>query len=341
MFTVNKGDYIATWGKISASEIWVIDASGENLHVWGCDDLYKSQPKMSPDATRIAYVASEPAGEFVESSVWVAQVNGTEPKRVSPFYRPGAPEVAEGLRSVVYIDLCGWSADGRQLAYLVRGDLIDDPSWLFVTDIGTGQTSRVGGDQVWWAAWSPQEPEFLVVNVQFETFIVNIRTGQWTKIDSFENRGLFAAWTPDGQWLFAPVVNRAIHPVQEEGILIVDKGDQTSRWVSVEGLGKAVWSPDGKMIAYTSVYPDWKSNQTKNLLAMNSDGEEKRLLIGHEAMNVYSEPFVWSPDSRWIAGFGQPTGNRHADLYLVNVCTGEIEILAEGIMPQDEMVWIP
>ncbi|MBC7250110.1 MAG: PD40 domain-containing protein [Anaerolineae bacterium] len=229
----------------------------------------------------------------------------------------------------------------KSIRYLAIFANLTTPREIGVTDIGAGQTSRIGGEQVWWAAWSPREPELLVVNVQFETSIVNVRTGQWTKIDSFEDRGLFAAWTPDGQWLFAPVVDRAIHPVQEEGILIVDKGDQTSRWIDVEGLGKVAWSPDGKIIAYTSSYPDWKGSQLKNLLVMNSDGEERRLLIGHEVMNVYSEPFVWSPDSRWIAGFGQPTGDRHSNLYLVNVCTGEIEILAEGIMPQDEMVWIP
>jgi len=254
---------------------------------------------------------------------------------------PSRVEYVRRYLRVVYVALCGWSADGQRLAYIVRGESWGDPHVLCVLDLPTGQVTRIGGYDTDSASWSLTDPELLVMNQFVTPYLVNVRTGQQVKVDELEDKDIRTIWAPDGRRLLATVVDRAIHPVKEEGIVIVDKDTRTSQWLDVKGAEDALWSPDGRKIAYVSNLSGDRGIQKSSLLVI-SNGKETKLLVEQDVLNVYARPFAWSLDSKWIVGFGNPPRKREvASLYLVNAETGEMTVWAASLAaPGDNrMVW--
>jgi Tol biopolymer transport system component len=345
LWTAFEQDDVSARSKwLGFNDIWYLEAESKIPYRWIDDDLYKSQPWVSPDGAQIAYVASRVIDGQPESSVWIAEVDGTDPRRVSPTYRAKSSDLPEEMASVatVYITLSGWAADGRCLAYIVSGDSWGEPRLLFVIDVLTERVTRIEGDDTQSAVWSPQDPHLLVMNQFVTPYLVDVETGHLAKVDELDGKDIHAAWTPDGQHLFATVVDRAIHPVKEEGIIVVEKDTRTSRWLDVGEVWGARWSPDGRKIAYVSNVSSDKGMQGYSLLIMDSDTTANRVLVEQDILNVYAMPFSWSLDGQWIVGFGRPAGEvETAELYLVSVETGRMVTWMKNVAaPNDgKMVW--
>lgn len=74
------------------------------------------------------------------------------------------------------------------------------------------------------------------------------------------------------------------------------------------GNRRPTWSPDGSMIAFHRF-----SGSTNNLMIMNADGTNQRMLVPDEVDDSWSPR--WSPDSTRVM-FGEPSGNQ---IHLIHV----------------------
>jgi len=306
--------------------------------------LAKTQPIVSPDGTQVAYVVNKILKNGLESSVWIAGTDGTNPKQASPSY-PGKDSTLPKnvtFLGLVYVNLCGWSVDGQQIAYIVRGESWGESSLLFVIDVFARQVTRVEADNVLSAAWSPRDPDLLVVN-QFATpYLVNVNTGQQEKINELDDKDISTGWMPDSQHLYIVVADRAIHPAEKNGIIIFDLRTRTSQWLEVGWVRNAQWSPDGSKIAYTRTILDSKIPDGTSLLVIDSNGENEKVLVGQDVVDMRYGLFCWSADSRWIVGLGShPNNPQVANLYLVNAETAEMAMWVENIPAPSgmRMIW--
>lgn len=94
------------------------------------------------------------------------------------------------------------------------------------------------------------------------------------------NMGIWGGWTPSGDAVLIATSGDTGQTVQTARVLLVDSKNGNSRKVTtVEDLGKATWSEDGKRIFFTKWRPNPEIWGGFDLYVMNSDGSGKRLLI--------------------------------------------------------------
>ncbi|MGH2760430.1 MAG: TolB family protein, partial [Actinomycetota bacterium] len=118
------------------------------------DDLYRlreaSDPRLSPDAAKVAFVITQPDRESDEnrSSIWTVGVAGSQAVRLTQGTADTHPR---------------WSPDGRALAFLRRGS--DGVAQVFVLPAGGGEARQLTGLAlgVGGFAWSPDSSRLAVV----------------------------------------------------------------------------------------------------------------------------------------------------------------------------------
>jgi Tol biopolymer transport system component len=101
----------------------------------------------------------------------------------------------------------------------------------------------------------------------------------------------------------------------------------------------AAWSPDGKYIAFTSVWPE-----TEEIYVMNADGSDKRRLTATAYVEdgdpkVWNKNPTWSPDGHQIAFASGRGGNQ--EIYIMNADGSEPRRLTKSEEYKDFPSWSP
>jgi dipeptidyl aminopeptidase/acylaminoacyl peptidase len=107
--------------------------------------------------------------------------------------------------------------------------------------------------------------------------------------------------------------------------------------LSLQSVGGAVISPDGKHIAYTVRSTEWKDNRYDNEIWLSRDGG-KPVQITRTAKNSSGTP-RWSPDSKWI-GFVADRGAKN-QVYLISAMGGEAIQLTRAKDGVNNYRWSP
>lgn len=267
------------------ASIWLIDvASGEQTPLVTGPGNH-SQPRWSPDGTRIAYL-SRTAGQD-GTQLFVRWLKTAVTARIT-----GLPDAPHGIT---------WSPDGKRIAYTMfvpevaakLGTLPDQPvgaKWaaplqiidavVYRTD--EGGYAKPGYEQVFWVPADGGAPTQL-------TFGAHEIGGQLSW--SADGRAVVfsANLTPDWQ---RDIVNTEVHAVS---IDTLDVRTLTRR--NGPDAAPSV-SPDGKWIAYVGFDDRYLGYQNRQLSIMRADGSDSRVLTAQLDRSVGSP--VWAADSRSI-----------------------------------------
>jgi dipeptidyl aminopeptidase/acylaminoacyl peptidase len=279
-----------------------------------------SDPQISPDGTRVAFVITEPADpqKFEkprDSNIWIVPSDGSEPPR--PFATSSKTDISPR-----------WSPDGRSLAFLSnRGEPSDDEKELknqvFLLRLDGGEAEEITSlkGEVLALKWSPdgkmiaftardsparEEEEKQkkgadeIAVGHHEKFarlwVVNLsdrKAEQVTKQDA-EVSGF--AWSPDGSELALRMSESPRNDdVYWHSRLVVARRltGEILRTLSESAADEPKWSPDGEMIAFSEFTPARVASWLA--LVSASGGQARHLLKDHRGT---IRKFEWAPQPK-------------------------------------------
>jgi len=258
------------------------------------DDLRKftfiSDPQISPDGTKVAFVHSAinyEKDDYIKH-IWMLHVETGE--RYQFTYGDGKDSNPR------------WSPDGSKLLFLSTGRESDKKNQLYVMAVSGGEAKLIadletGVSDPKWApdsksvlftsrVWEPEEPETDVVVIKRMFYKLN-------------GVGLFAG--------------KRVH------LFRVEIGEEPIQLTKGEfDIEAACWSPDGEKIAVvTNLEEDADMTHVRHIYTMPSGGGEMRKITGDDhSINAIS----WSPDGENIAYLGDDfhaRGATNTDIWLI------------------------
>jgi Tol biopolymer transport system component len=235
-------------------------------------------PMLSPDGGHVVFQAL--------NDLWDMEI-GRKPRRLT--------------KDSFYEVEPAWSPDGRHLAYSSDKAGTQD---IYVRDMITGSERRVTslqGAEVA-AAWSPDGKTIAFQNEEFETWTVNVNTGELRQVLA----ALFApgrpSWSPDGNTIALAARMRYSTRFREghNQILTVNlttgeqkyypPGGQFST-IQTRGNDGPAWSPDGKWMAVVL-------ESTLHVIPVDNVGKPTGAPV--KINNHATDSVSWSGDSEWL-----------------------------------------
>ena len=268
------------------------------------DDVFRiqrvSDPRVSPDGQWVAYViaTSDLAADKSTNRIWMVASAGGDP----------IPLTAKGSSA----SSPRWSPDGKYLGFLAtRGEEAESQVWVLnrlggeaeqLTSVKQGVNSFVwspdgarlalevddptpdqAGDTTWIGAKAKTQRPYVIDRLQFKRDGIGYLDRRRTHVFVFDVASKGAArQITSGDW-------------DDDG---------------------PTWSPDGRLIAFTSNRDSVDGNDNSDIWVVASDDTTK----GSTTRRLTSEPGsdgnpTWSPDGRSIAYNRQPSGEPIALIY--------------------------
>jgi len=251
----------------SSGDVYSVTAGGtepQSVLTGPTDD---SQAVWSPDGTRIAFVRRDRNGPCVDSNIYVANADGSDPRRLTgdpADLQCDVPSAAPGTNVIAAVgesdDEPAWSPDGRHLAWrttcdngstgigVMRADGSDqkcvglggysaEPQWApdgsrIAFDSEKDLTPRASGTDIWTMAPDGSDP---------------------TRVTHDDGGNILTGWSPDGMTL---LYNRRGGSEGRWSVWTVRlDGTRASRLTDgsrLNGTGGGVFSPDGASVAFAS-----------------------------------------------------------------------------------------
>jgi dipeptidyl aminopeptidase/acylaminoacyl peptidase/CubicO group peptidase (beta-lactamase class C family) len=284
------------------------------------DDLYSlsfpSDPALSPDGSRIAFVLTRPDREADEdrSSIWLVGAEGGEPRQLTFGHSDGAPR---------------WSPDGTTLAFVGRrGDDKAKPQ-VHLLPLEGGEARAVtdlplgAGEPVWSPDGSliafaavidlDREPDAsdatpkpvvaekldykadglgLIKGLRQHVFVVPAEGGDARQLTSGDFAASTPLWSPDGSELAfsaSRTQDRDIDPAQ--AVYVVPVGGGEPRRLTPESgfFGVADWSPDGGTLLLAG-RERLEIGHTRLFTMPIAGGEPTQLVTGYDRNVMVGQP---------------------------------------------------
>ena len=290
--------------------------------------IWVSDPRISPDGARVAFVAttlSEEQDEYL-SQIWVVEVAGGPPRR----FTTGPKRDTEPR----------WSPDGRRLAFVSEREgkkkaqlyvmPVGGGEPLRLTDLRAGVTSpvwspdgtrlcfvsRVGG---WEEPDSEEEkqksrPARVISTLKYKQngegfiydrrphlFVVDAAGGPPQQITDGDHADADPAWTPDGRHIaFTSARHEDRDHDDASDIWLVDSGSGPARRVTDTSgpAGLASFSPDGTTLAYLGRRQVNDIGGNVRVFTVSVEGGEPACLTSAFDRSCAPLPVrpLWSPD---------------------------------------------
>jgi dipeptidyl aminopeptidase/acylaminoacyl peptidase len=305
-----------------------------------------SDPQISPDGTRVAYVVSSfDSAKARVSRVWWTDTDGGTPQplgssearqrvpRWSPDGQhlaclsqdgPGAPSrlvlhsLEDGSSQVVLADAAGvtdlrWAPDGRRVALIRR-----DPDRR-----SPGDDVRVVGEH----------------DRHFGLWLVDIPSGKRVRLGPERVSFWSCRWSPDGSSIIGLVSDLPTPEGQEYRgrIVVVDVATGTTRVLAERTNPQAApcYSPDGKWVAYMGPVGDFKERGIPHVIP--AGGGEPTPLMRHHAGHVWN--LRWHPgDGSLLIGLTEGPQSFLARLGLDGKVTRLLP-MHHSLIPYWQAVW--
>jgi Tol biopolymer transport system component len=306
----------------------------------------------SPVGDYIAYYHSEQAGQQLV-------VRSEDGKVVLPVSGLGLPMAA------------AWSPDGKHIAYVFAKSFEpDSETAIYVWSLETRSSVQMGKGyryhQFIWdePVWSPDSRHFVLrikrgmdpnaYNYASWVFATDGRPAAQLAPNHYDTGSTYAgSWSPDSQQLL--ICSRASEASGKGVWLCRPDGSEIRELVALppgRSVSDALWSPDGKWIAYGSdqgrledeVVPQyiveeddyWYPERMRDIWVVRPDGSDNHFVTHGRSVStegrMHFGDYLWSPDSKRLCAVGwrlDSLGVKHAGIYLVEIDTENlVEILA-------------
>ena len=281
-------------------DVWVMPSKGgKAVRITNTPTRTEGQPRWSPDGRRLVF-QSRPAGY----DLWVTPSAGGE-----------AVKIAEG------VEAADWSPDGAEIAMIAYTDVgkdifgmpVSGGRWIPVTTGGVILSYGSG------LSWSPDGTLFAVISHR-GTLDKRWRKGLdlWTVATTGKRKRKVLTNYPGGGWhtVYRPCWSPdskeiAFTRLRSISIISVPDREIRSRFYKMDsgtyglddggaaGEREAVWSPDGKSVAFTYVTPSDPhlpadgENVPMSVWIVPADGDEPVFLTAGSSPE-------WSPDGREV-----------------------------------------
>ncbi len=244
--------------------------SVENLRKLDIAETQLRDPALSPDGTKIAYVAYDDAHN---QQVFVINADGTGVTKLTGDVNKKWG-IAWGPDKIAYVS---FGKDGLEKIFVMNTDGTDNKQ--LIPD-NTRQGSSVEDKPPVWAApsWSPDGKSLAYTSpddVQRQKmYIVNSDGTGKRQVLNDDSRQWSPAISPDGKSIVYVSYNDRL----KEELFLVDINGTGKRQLTFDEIKKnyPVWGPDGT-ITYVS-YENLTSSGEK-IFAINQDGTDKRLFV--------------------------------------------------------------
>ena len=282
------------------SEIYVMDADGNNQIRLTNHPEADSQPSWSPDGRRIAFVSNRNGGII---QIYVMDSNGKNVKLLTNGILGSYP---------------AWSPDGQTIAYNGRekDDWVEEEHSGIILIAPDGSNRRILAGDIPVAdsepAWSPDSQRIAFVSWREDwTGDIGVMDADGRnpkRLTHTPNNERHPAWSPDGSKIAFTTV------LEEDFVLSVMDADGTNQRILTEEVldGRMqlifhpAWSPDGRTIAYY-----FGQGLDRGIHLITADGEYlKRLGDVHKGGDSWPDWFAAAslavfPASKQVTTWGK------------------------------------
>ena len=325
------------------SAIWLGDVASGEARQFTSGEAADSQPRWSPDGTRLAFVSTRHEGK---PRIFIIPRDGGEPRRLT--------DAADGAIAPV------WSPDGARLCYSVavetdRQKVARETAWVEAHEGVDKKGPRLRRQTSLLSRFDGRG----YVDRRVHLFIVavdeadkgpaaprQLTDGDWDDLD--------ATWSPDGSVILF-VSNRtetAEHNLAADLWTVSPEGGEPTRLTdgSLTALGtNCAWSPDGATVAFYA-QPEWVANGVRDthVWTVSRHGGDQRDLsaaldqqcaggVQPDYMAPASSSLAWAPDGRTVYALAMDDGD--TTVFAFDATTGAPRRLSppgatvEGLQP--------
>ncbi len=275
-----------------------------------------------PMSTHVAAAKTLPVPQAItDPKQIVSKPNGTVEKNLS----------IEKLFMTRQVGRADWSPDGKTIVFASnisgRNNL-----WLVPSEGGWPMQLTVSDQRQTAPAWSPDGKWIAYQSdydgdEQWDIFIVSPKTGQVVNLtNTREIAEEDPAWSPDGRYLAYTVKPKtsSVYEIDVFDMVMRKVQHLTTDTPKDKMNGEAVWSKDGKWIAYAQVQA--KGTDSNIFLAEVATGKST-LLTPHEGEQIYSLN-DFSPDGKKLL-ITSNAENRYENVGLLDIAGKKISWLTK------------
>jgi dipeptidyl aminopeptidase/acylaminoacyl peptidase len=291
VYTINDA-VIAPDKSEFVTQLWLASADGRDNYQLTFNDKSSTNPKWSPDGTRIAFTSTRKDNK---NNLYILRVNGGEAEQIT--------DLKTGVSDFE------WSPDGNWIAYTMSDAKSDEE-----------EKNDKGKNDFRWVDENLKMARLYVIPVAKDA-----NGKREAKKLTSENRHVTGfEWSPDGTRIVYNHVSSAganDWPSSDVAIVEVASGKTTPLAATAAAENAAYFSPDGKWIAVNvSDLPVRWAQSYRIHVYPATGGQPKVMSISHDA-----QPGIigWSSDNSKIL-FSEAKGTGTA-VYEVTVATGAVK----------------